>query len=318
MFAKVAWWCGVWSRITSSRWYRIIQIAMVGLAIGMMFRTLIASLSHITLEKLELNPGALFISLLLTWIAFYLGMFAWGEVVCALHPEVPYFRTIENHLISVFTKYLPGVGWQQVSKVVQLHFILGVPTDRAIFTVASEMGLSILTGLTVVFSILGLTQWTMLGLGSDLQMGIAVMLWLLCIFLPLAVPRFVGRQTGKNVSTKHLVLHFCLAEILDMVGWLTFGLALWFIIQAVAPLPLDTLPYCIAALVISVVIGLVIVIVPNGYGARELALYTLLQVILPVPSSVIVALLSRIVLVVAEFVGVLPIIWFIRRRTSHT
>lgn len=317
MLEKVTQWRAVWTRFIASPWYRVIQIATVGLSIGLMLRALMASLSQIDLANYVFDPAAFFISLLLTWIAFYLGTFAWGEVVRALHPELPYLRAIEHHLLSVSIKYLPGVGWQQVSKMTQLHYLSDVPTNWTVFTVILELGLIVLTGLTVALQISTLTPRIMLGLSPELQSGIALVLWTLCIVLPPAVLNLVGRQIGKGVDPKRFMFHLYLAELLDAIGWLTFGLALWFVIRAIDPLPLHALPYCVTTLILSVVTGLIVVIVPNGYGVRELTMSTLLQTILPIPSSIIVALASRIILVAAEFLGVLPVIWLIGRRATR-
>jgi hypothetical protein len=308
---KIAQWQTMWTRFAASPWYRVVQIAIVGVAISLMTRVLALSLSQIDWANLQFDPSALFIALLLTWIAFYLGTFAWGEIVCALHPELSYLQAIEQHLQSVAAKYLPGVGWQQVSKAAQLYYRGNVPASQTLLTVVLEMVLVVFTGLAVALQ--SLTPRTVLGLSPDLQSGIALLLWMVCAALPFAVLKLVN----KRIDNRRLALHLYLAELFDVIGWFTFGLALWFIIRAIDPLPWDVLPYCIATLALSIVTGLVVVIVPNGYGIRELTMSALLQVFLPVPSSIIVALVSRVVLVAAEFIGVLPIMWLIGRRAAR-
>lgn len=311
-----------WTRLDVDPWYRIVQLAIVGLSFGFMLHALVLSLSQIDLANLQFDLASLLIGLLLTWIAFYLGTFAWGEIVRALHPELPYLRTIEYHLLSVVPKYLPGVGWQQVSKAIQLYRG-GVPASQTVLPVALEVGLIILTGLATALQVLSLTQQAILGLSHTLQLATALLLWMVCMLLPFIVLKLINRGITERVSDRGLVFHLYLAELLDAIGWLTLGLAFWFIIRALDPLPLDVLPYCITTLALSVIAGLAVIIVPNGFGIRELTMATLLQTILPVPSSIIVALVSRVVLVTAEFLGVLPVVlidfwrWRSRGKTDH-
>jgi hypothetical protein len=266
--------------------------------------------------NLQFDFASLCTGLLLTWLAFYLGTFAWAEIVRALHPAVPYLQAIEYHLLSVATKYLPGVGWYQVSKVVQLYRG-GVPASQTPLPVALEVALIVLTGLVTAFQSLSLSSQTMLTLSFSLQLAVALVLLMMCALLPWAVLRLVNRGPVSRISARELVLHLYLAELLDTIGWLTFGLAFWFIIRALGPLRLDALPYCIATLALSVMAGIAVIIVPNGYGIRELTMSTLLQAILPIPSSIVIALASRMVLVAAEFLGVLPVILIVGRRVTR-
>ncbi|MBM3127432.1 MAG: MFS transporter [Chloroflexi bacterium] len=306
----------VWVRVTSSPWYRIVQIMALGLAIGLMLRVLVLGILQLDMANLQFDFASLGIGLLLTWLAFYLGTFAWAEIVRAIHPAVPYFQAIEYHLLSVAAKYLPGVGWYQVSKAVQLYRG-GVPASQIPLTVALEVALIVLTGLATAFEILSLASQTVLALSFDLQLGVAFVLLMMCALLPWAVLRLINRGPVSRISARGLVLHLYLAELLDTIGWLTFGLAFWFIIRALGPLGLDALPYCIATLALSVVAGLAVIVVPNGYGIRELTMSTLLQAILPISSSIVIAIVSRIVLVAAEFLGVLPVILRIGRRVAR-
>jgi uncharacterized membrane protein YbhN (UPF0104 family) len=60
------------------------------------------------------------------------------------------------------------------------------------------------------------------------------------------------------------------------------------------------------ALIISFIGGIAIVFVPNGFGIREAIMYTMLQSVLPIPVSIIVALIFRVVSVLADLLGVFP------------
>lgn len=315
MGARIASLFDGWKAFQSSSWYRAFQIAIIALSVGLMLRALLSPLSQIAVADLHVDMVALLSGLLLTWIAFGLGTLAWAEIVQALQPEVRYSRAIKYHLLSVVAKYLPGVGWQQVSKAVQLHRD-GVPLSQTWLPVSLELGLTLLTGVATALQTLSSTQRTIsrMEFGREVYWAAALLFWVICATMPLAAWKLANPRPLAPDVIRKFVFHLYLAELLDVVGWLLFGAALWSIAQGVASLPLEVLPYCIVVLALSVIVGLVVVIVPNGYGVRELTMSTLLQTILPLPVSIIVALLSRVVLVAAEFLGVLPLILISLRR----
>lgn len=296
-----------WKNFESSVWYRVAQIGVIALSLGLMLRTLLSPLSQVASGDLHLDAIALLIGLLLTWAAFGMGTLAWAEIVQALQPEIPYLRAIEYHLLSVVTKYLPGVGWQQVSKAIQLHRG-GVPVSRTWAPVSLELALLVLTGLATALQTLTFVHITIprLQFGWEAYWGIALVVWILCATTPFVVRGLA--QVTTPAGARRFVFHLYLAELFDLGGWLVFGAGLWFIGKGVAALPLQVLPYCVLALTVSMIVALVVIIVPNGYGIRELTMSTLLQAILPPPASITVALLSRVVLVMAEFLGVLPLL----------
>jgi Uncharacterised protein family (UPF0104). len=120
--------------------------------------------------------------------------------------------------------------------------------------------------------------------------------------------RFARTRRLEQTTAREFLLHLWFAELLDVAGWLSNGLALWFSINGVIHLSINALPYCIITLIISFIGGIAIVFVPNGFGIREAIMYTMLQSVLPIPVSIIVALIFRIVSVLADLLGVFPML----------
>ena len=274
-----------------------------------MGRTLTMSLAQFKTVPIQFNMISLLIGQLLVWIAVWMGTFAWGEILRALHPDVPYRDAINYHLVSLAAKYLPGFGWQQVSKVFQLHRG-GVSAKRTWQPVALELVLVILVGLALTVQLLSSTREAVFGLTAapGLKLGLAVLLWMSCAVIPVVVLMFTSKQSSKPTRVKEFLLHLWFAELLDLGGWLALGLSLWFIIRGMAPLSINVINYCIISLILAYLAGLVIVFVPYGLGVREAVMYTMLQRVLPVSLSIIVALIFRIVTVLAELLGVSPIL----------
>lgn len=294
-----------WVNFQSSRWRRVAQIVFVGLTLALMFNSFASSLAEVDFSA-QFDSASLFMGLMLTWIAFWMGTLAWGEIVQAIIPDVPFSLSIKYHLIATMVKYLPGLGWHQASKAIQFHRG-GVLVKQAVFPIALEPTLTILTQITVVAQVAYSSRTRLLGasISDDLMLGVVCALWILCVIGPFFV--YHGAK-GISKSRYKVVLHLWAAQVFDIVGTLVLGLALWFIIRAMTPLTLDLLSYCVITSNLSFVIGLLVIFAPMGLGARELAMSTLLQAILPIPQSIAVAVLSRLVAIAAEFLSVVPVI----------
>jgi hypothetical protein len=300
---------GIWASLESSKWWRVIGALLILLSLSLMGRTLALNLKQFKAVHVQVNLIPLCIGLLLSLVALWMGTLAWGEIVRAMHPEIKRRDAINYHLVSIAAKYLPGLGWQQVSKVYQLHRG-GVPASQTWQPVALELVLLILVGLAIAVQFFISTQKAIFGLMAApvLKLSIAILLWVCCVVTPIVLYRFTSIRRSKQTSTREFLLHLWFAEILDIIGWLSLGLSLWFAIIGFTPLAFDKLPYCTITLIISFLTGLIIVFVPNGLGVREAVMFTFLQSILPVPSSIIVAFSFRIITVLAELLGVSPIL----------
>jgi hypothetical protein len=76
---------------------------------------------------MRLDFFSLAAAILLTYSAVWLGAVAWGWLVHTFFPEISIVSAVQQHLYSLSTKYIPGCGWQQVSKAAQLRQ-QGIPT----------------------------------------------------------------------------------------------------------------------------------------------------------------------------------------------
>ena len=101
------------------------------------------------------------------------------------------------------------------------------------------------------------------------------------------------------------------AAALVMTGaWLLYGLALIALARSIHPVLLTDWPLVIGALAASFVVSLVVLFVPAGLGVRESAIAALLGTVLPPGLAVVVAIVSRIVLMLSELAG-FGAIWFV-------
>ena len=151
-----------------------------------MFYALAKNLSKVDLSAFQFNVGSFLIAVILTWIAVWLGAISWAQVLRAIQPEVSQATSVRSHMLSITTKYLPGFGWQQVSKVVQLKRER-MPLQITVSAAIVEFILVIFTGLATATRIFLTTRQEIFGfvIPGDFAAGFELMLWVACLVLPL-------------------------------------------------------------------------------------------------------------------------------------
>lgn len=307
-----------WRRFRVSPWYRVAELGVLTVSFGLMLYTLINNLSKIDFNVVRFDLGAFLVAVFMTWIAVWLGAMAWSQILKALQPQISRSSAVRSHMLSLTTKYLPGFGWQQVSKVIQLGNY-GVPGRQAVSAAVFEVVLLIFTGFVTAMQILVLSQQNFLRLSIPpvFSLGILVVLWASCLIAPLLLLKIRPNSVAVDFNRKHYYYHMILAEVFQAIGWLIFGISLWFLGLSVYSISVNSIPNFVVALVMSFIIGFLVVIAPNGLGVREFAMLTLLQVSVPLSIAVVISFMSRIVLVSAELLAALPFI-FSRYKRSLT
>jgi hypothetical protein len=295
-----------WATFQASRWYRVTQVAVLVVSFGPLLYALVANVSRLDFASLRFDLAAFGMAILFTGGAVWLGALAWGVTIQALYPELKLASAVRQHLISLATKYLPGPGWQQVSKAVQL-WRNGVPMISSGSAAMLDLGMVTLMGVATSLQIAGLSQAdvTGLGLGTSLRLIFIALSWLLLIFVPPVASRFLPVFMPRLVVGRRLIFQFWIAELLQVAGWLMFGIGFWYTCNVITYVPWQSMLTCAFALITSVVVGIIVVFVPNGIGVRELVMSSIVQIILPPPLSVIAAVMSRVVLISAELIGFL-------------
>ena len=315
MLSAVARAKEIWQRFRASRWYRTVELGILTTSFALMFYALAKNLSKVDLSAFQFNVGSFLIAVVLTWIAVWLGAISWAQVLQAIQPEVSQATSVRSHMLSITTKYLPGFGWQQVSKVVQLKRE-PMPLQITVSAAIVEFILVIFTGLATATRIFLTTRQEIFGfvIPGDFAAGFELMLWVACLVLPLCWILFQLKPFSPGMSAISYSWHMLMTIIIQIIGWLFFGAGLWFACYSIYPVDISLLPYFAMSLILSVVIGILVIVAPNGLGVRELTMSTFLQVYIPLPVGVVVSLMSRFILILAEILAVLP---FILMRYLH-
>ncbi|GAA2223800.1 hypothetical protein GCM10010232_05530 [Streptomyces amakusaensis] len=102
--------------------------------------------------------------------------------------------------------------------------------------------------------------------------------------------------------------------LLALASWLISGLHLWFLVLALDAPPWSGLTAAVGAFALAAVVSSLAVIVPDGWGVRELTITAALSAVLPAGAAATAAIASRAVCVAAELGGSAVVLTWARHR----
>lgn len=227
-----------------------------------------------------------------------LGMLSWRALVLDLGTRVTTAAVVRLFFVGFFSKYVPVKG---LALLVALRMAKtsGLPLSRFFGAGVLSFGVTALTGLSIGL----LAGPAAVGTGGG---------WLALALVPVAVlllwPRLVNDAAGvalrvlrrpparSAVSARGLRM----AVLWQVLAWLVAGLHLWLLAIAMDAPVWRSLALCVGAYGLATVVGLLVVVAPDGLGVRESVLMAALVAVLPIPAAAVVVLASRLVTTVGE------------------
>ncbi|HEX2253326.1 MAG TPA: lysylphosphatidylglycerol synthase domain-containing protein, partial [Thermoanaerobaculia bacterium] len=135
-----------------------------------------------------------------------------------------------------------------------------------------------------------------------LALGLAVLLHpALLRRLSHLLQRLAGRPREEVVAWR--LRQLAPAAALAAAGWALHGVAGYFLVRSLAPVPPGALPAVALAFVAAWGAGFLAFVTPAGLGVREAALTVLLAPFLPRPLDALAAVLGRLSWVALELLG---------------
>jgi hypothetical protein len=140
--------------------------------------------------------------------------------------------------------------------------------------------------------------------------------WLLVIalvvFLVALHPRFIGwaiKLAARATRRRPFEVSLTYLQLLRYVGlyfvnWILFGIALYVLIRSFYALDAGSILYLAGAFSFSSIVGILALFAPSGLGVREGLLAVFLNRIMPTSIALVVSVVSRLWLTVAELAAV--------------
>jgi glycosyltransferase 2 family protein len=221
-------------------------------------------------------------------------MLAWRAILADLGSPLPARIAGRINFTSQLGKYVPGAVWAFAAQV-ELGHDYQVPRRRSFASVVVSLAVTVGVGLGLALVLL-----------SAASPHIARHYWWALAVLPLIIAALCPPVLGTLLDRLLAVLHraplerrpsfpgLAKAVAWNLAGWLLLGLQVWILLPGIAGLHGRTLLLCIGGFALAFSVGLMLVVLPSGIGARDLILIAALATLLPYGAASAIAIMTRL------------------------
>lgn len=282
---------------------RIIQVVVVLASFFYIYK----QTRGVNFSEIKINYFMIAISILVTAFGTWLGAVSWWIVLRVFRRELSFSDVMSIQFKSNLVKYIPGIGWQLVSKT-HMTAKSGVPLDVVILGMLFEFGEIILTGLllAVIFipSSFSLTTqiYTFIAQNSlFLRIGTLILV---------AIFPFVFQLILKSLRIVKDIQKLDLGWVLPLFALLSFtwiinSIGFSFAYDALETQMRLSLPLSLFVVTLTFVSGLMVVIVPGSLGVRESLFILFLTPLTGSGIAGVIAIIYRIITISSEILALL-------------
>ncbi|MCY9785590.1 flippase-like domain-containing protein [Nocardiopsis sp. EMB25] len=232
-------------------------------------------------------------------------MMAWRALLAGLGSPLPRGVAARVMFVGQLGKYLPGSVWAFVAQV-ELGRDWRVPRVRGAAATLLAVGVTVAVSLSVAAVALPLSS-----------VGAASRWWWALALAPLLLaalhPRVVGwgvrlaarpftrfREVAEAGPLRLPGRAMATAVAWTLAAWVPLGAHVWVLTWAVGGDPVRSFGPAVGAYALAWTLGLLVVFAPAGLGVREAVLVVALAPVVDAGAALVVAVLSRLVMTVAD------------------
>jgi uncharacterized membrane protein YbhN (UPF0104 family) len=221
-------------------------------------------------------------------------MLAWRTLLADLGSPLPVGVAAKVTFLGQLGKYVPGAIWSFAAHV-ELGYDYDVPRRRGAASVVTALAVTVAVGLAIA------------AVGLPLASASAArrFLWVLAalpVLLACLCPPVLGRLTDRALGVLRLQRldwrpswrGLAVAVGWTVLGWLMLGLQAWLLLDGMTGRGAGVLLVAVGGYALACSAALVLVVFPNGIGAREVILIAALAPVLDRPSALALAVLARV------------------------
>jgi uncharacterized membrane protein YbhN (UPF0104 family) len=293
-----------------SRWLTAVVLAVVA---GFFVATLAARWNDVISLKWRLDPGLFAAATVLLALSYGLVAWLWGLALGRYAGTRP-SAGARIWFLSNLARYVPGNIWSYVGAV-ELARREGVARRVTLAVMALtqvlSVGVAVAAGLPVL-----LAERARLGRPALLgAVVVALLAGLAVLFrgrlLELARRRMPGFDPAELTPSAGTVVWLVAGYA---AYWAVTGLAFAALVAALHPLAAGDVPLVMAAYAAASAAGFLALLTPAGLGVREGVLVVALAPVLPAGPALVVALVSRVWMMLVELAGAAVAHLVARRR----
>jgi hypothetical protein len=294
--------------VSRGRLLTAIRVVVAVLTLAAVVYAVARNWADVSVHLGKVSWGTFALSSAAAVVGTWLTMLGWRTILRDLGSDLHLAPASGVYFVGQLGKYLPGSLWSVLVQAdIAAH--LRVPRRRTAVAGLLALGFALLTGLLV-----GLPSATfLLRQSSD---GFA---WWLLLAVPIVVVLLVPRLLNVAIVTMLRLIRrdplehdlsaraVLRAVALFILVWLCFGVHTLLLARAIAgdePHP-DLTTAALTGYALSVSLGMLLIILPAGLGAREGLLTLILSTAIPTPAAAAVAIMSRFIVTVVDVLAAL-------------
>ena len=251
----------------------------------------------------------------------------WGLILQHLGVEIEIKRVISIWFHAQITRWLPGNVWSVVS---MFYLTRGVPKATVALSALLALVLNMVAGVVTMF---GFFYWWPSNVMGDyplVYLAPPIAFIILIFVYPNTITRmydnklwrYILRKFGKEGFLKDLPPYKL--ERRDMswillyyiLYWCVAGVGFYFFVVSFSHVPWSVLPGCIVIFATSWIVSFLAFVAPGGLGVKEsVTTVMLLAYNLPIGVAAVIALASRIWMIVSELFCLLLARTVLRAKT---
>ncbi|WP_405563705.1 hypothetical protein [Streptomyces sp. NBC_01180] len=231
-----------------------------------------------------------------------LGMAAWRSLLSGLGHPLGVGPTMRIYGAAMLGKYLPGPFWSGLASV-HTGRASGVPAARMFTAYALNSALVLLTA-----GVVGIAAAPAVMDHSAVVLVLGLALLVVLLHRPRLVMMLAGviarvlRRPPPQASFAEGPLRRSI--IVQVVSWAVGGLHLVLIVAVLSgPLDAHTVLLCVGGFALASAAGMLVLVVPDGAGVREVVLTLALAPVLTTQQTVTAVVVSRLACTLAEVSG---------------
>jgi uncharacterized membrane protein YbhN (UPF0104 family) len=269
----------------------------------------------------RIGPTAGLLALVCVIVGLLLNLQVWRGLLGASGSPLRPRAASRVYFIGQLGKYVPGSVWPVLAQM-ELGRAYKVPRERSATSAMIAMTIGLASGLLA----------TLIGLPfmEGEEGGATGTYWWAFLFIPVLLvclhPRILNpvlcrglRMIGRPAPERPLTLRTVLIAIgVNMLAWFANGLQIWVMAVRLGAHGGHVVLVSVAAYAFAWCVGFLIVLAPAGAGVREVILVaTLTPVVGSYGMATAIALVSRLVTVVADLAGAAVAGAFGLRSSAH-
>lgn len=230
----------------------------------------------------------------------------WHYITVQTNCSIKFGRAISAYLYSILGKYIPGKVFMLAARL-PAYAEAGVPLRKPTVCFFIE---NICTLLGAAFLFLISLFFFPNDLLKEYMWAAVLFIVAFFVFIHPTIMNFFLKWIGKLIKKDDMEIPMTYPQMLKVVllfvaNWFIVGVGFYMLICSVYPIPLSQMLYVGGIFGLSAIIGILSLFAPSGIGVREGVLIAGLLLIMPEEYAVIISIVSRLWVTVAELVLIL-------------